>query len=539
MASQLASLMAGGSDDPLTTDPNIMAIQPQLTLAQAMMRSGMDASPAYPMQAAARVFQSLAGMSMQRDAVSDLAHIMSGNVESLKPIFKEGTAVGDMLRSPNLSTQLMGVQLAPKVGTLMDEPVTLGPNDARLQGPNVKRSPVPSTEIGRLIKQAQDQEAAGDHAGAIATSQQIAKMNAQEGTAVPFAPQNLQNPPNKEPATPSAAAGGTRPPSEWTASPLQPPIEPNAAPAAPPPNVAMPSNAAQNPAQMPAAVAAAKGQAAAAEAAGRSPFEPGGTMVVNGNEVPISAATRAALRSNAPNAALGGKPLPNPAVEPQAHADTEELAADRKSAIQGQQDMAAIRTIQDFLPKVATGWSAETKLEGARILKQLGMGDDKVRDFLSTDVAAGQLLQKKFVELSAAAARSMGAREPGSVISMFAKAYPNLGTDAQAVRMQTNALYMDRLRQQQLAQQKTNYLNDSINGYRTSGDYRGLKGFNEQFNTSNPPERYLGAAEAMSGAPEVWRRTTSTPERNATIRLMPPGTRYLAPDAQWHVTPGQ
>jgi hypothetical protein len=62
-----------------------------------------------------------------------------------------------------------------------------------------------------------------------------------------------------------------------------------------------------------------------------------------------------------------------------------------------------------------------TKLESALILKDLGVSDDQIKGFLNTDVAAGQILQKKFVELSAAALRTMGAREPGSVIQMFAR----------------------------------------------------------------------------------------------------------------------
>ena len=187
-----------------------------------------------------------------------------------------------------------------------------------------------------------------------------------------------------------------------------------------------------------------------------------------------------------PGTGVSGKPLPNAAIEPAVKADTEEVAKDRETALKGQQDMATIRAVQDFAPKVKTGWSADTKLEGARILKTIGVPDDKINDFLKTDVAAGQILQKKFVELSAAAARTMGAREPGSVIQMFAKAYPNLGTDPDAIKLQTNALYMDRLRSQHLADQKTNYLNDSINGVQSTGQYRGLKGFNEAFNKSNP-----------------------------------------------------
>jgi hypothetical protein len=312
------------------------------------------------------------------------------------------------------------------------------------------------------------------------------------------------------------------------------------------------------------------GAVAGEEAKRRAPYEPGGDVTVQTptgpQQIPATAATRAAIQPNVrpsalstppsptaaipppepkaepvqspiPGTSVAGKPLPNPAIDPAVKADTEELAKDREAATKGQQDMATVRMIHDFLPEITTGWSAETKLEGARILKAAGVPDDKISEFMKTDVASGQILQKKFLELSAGAARGMGAREPGSVIQLFGKAYPNLGTDPQAVVLHTNALYMDRLRAQHLAQEKTNYLNDSINGVQGTGRYRGLKGFNEEFNKSHSPEAYLSAAEVMSGRGEPWSRVTSTAERNAIIRLIPAGRSYLAPDGKIHVMP--
>jgi hypothetical protein len=318
------------------------------------------------------------------------------------------------------------------------------------------------------------------------------------------------------------------------------------------------------------------GQTAGAQAQARAPYESGGDVTVQtptGPQViPATAATRAAIQppmspprpgsGPTPSAAipppppkpeattgnsqsgapqlLGGKPLENPLANNLAQSDAKEVAADREAALKGQQDMANIRMIQDFLPKVATGWSGESKLEAARVLKAIGVPNDSISDFMRTDVASGQILQKKFLELSAGAARNMGAREPGSVIQMFAKAYPNLGTDQNAIKLQTNALHMDRLRQQQLAQEKTNFLNDSVNGYQSTGQYRGLKGFNELFNAAHPVESYLHAAEAMSGAPEAWARINPKDyaTQNQIIRNMPPNTYFLAPDNKWHVTPG-
>ena len=327
------------------------------------------------------------------------------------------------------------------------------------------------------------------------------------------------------------------------------------------------------------------GAKAGAEAAAKAPYEPGGEATIqtpNGPQtIPITAATRAAMQpggigatptvavpppqappvpptpspsgkdqsqvpaqgaipGTAPAApAVQGKPLPNPAIEPAVKADTEELSKDREKAQAGQADMANVRMIQDFMPKVQTGWGADSKLEAARILKAVGVPDDAINKNIMTlpDVASGQILQKKFVELSAAAARTMGAREPGSVISMFSKAYPNLGTDPQAVSLQTNALYMDRLRSQHLAEQKTGYLNDSINGVQTTGKYRGLTGFNEQFGKTNPPEFYLHAAESMSGAPQPWARIKDPNQQQQIINLIPSGSHFMAPDGKMYVKP--
>ena len=165
-------------------------------------------------------------------------------------------------------------------------------------------------------------------------------------------------------------------------------------------------------------------------------------------------------------------------------------------------------------------------------MKAAGVSDANLQDFLSTDVASGQILNKKFLELSAGAARGMGAREPGSVISMFKDAYPSIGTDPQAVSLISNALYMDRARQNNLASQKTNFLNDLVNQYQQSGEYRGLRGFNEQFAKTDPPEFYLHAAEAMSGVNNGWKTVDDPAQQQAIIGLIPKGTPYMSPDGQ-------
>src|SRR5207302_1752771 len=112
------------------------------------------------------------------------------------------------------------------------------------------------------------------------------------------------------------------------------------------------------------------------------------------------------------------------------------------------------QTVLDFLPRVATGWSEETKLEGARILKGMfgsHLSGDKAKEFDQAmheylglnSVGEGQMLLKTFVTLATKAAREMGAREPGSVILLFQQNYPNMGMDPDAIRGLTNKIRME------------------------------------------------------------------------------------------------
>jgi hypothetical protein len=561
-----AAYLAGGSGNEgsmLGMDPATASAMPDLQLGQALMQGGLSTAPASPWQAVARLAQTGAGSFIKQGAISDLAKAYSGSTEQMAQVFDQVTKnpnniVSTMLRSDNPVVRMQGWQMAQKAGLQVNEPQDVRPGNQVVQpgapGPAATntnprdKTAIAVQDAGRLQPT--------NPAGAAAVGQSVTKSNAMEGGYLP-------------PPTPLS---GPAPPSG-------------------PPRLAgtvSPTAAVQPPGALPG-YAETKAANAGAEAAAKAPFEPGGEGVVNTptgpQTIPITAATRAKMQPNlgapSPSAAIqppepgagaaaasgapagqtgkdqarvpqppgpssvvsngapgvSGKPLANPAIDPAVAADTKELANDRELATKGQQDMATVRAIQDFLPTVQTGWSAESKLEAARILKAGGTSDAQIQDLLNTNVASGQILQKKFLELSAAAARGMGAREPGSVISMFAKAYPNLGTDQDAVKLQTNALYMDRLRQQQLAQQKTNFLNDSINGVQSTGQYRGLKGFNEQFNQTNPAENYLTAAESMSGAPQGWSRVKDPAQRQSVIDLIPAGTHYIAPDGTMRIHP--
>ncbi len=228
--------------------------------------------------------------------------------------------------------------------------------------------------------------------------------------------------------------------------------------------------------------------------------------------------------------------LPQRVAEPLINADRQEVAKDREKAIAANEDRGNLQAIADLMDRTKTGWTAETKLEAARILKGLGVPDDKLQQLTDTNVADSQALSKLFTINSAAAVRTMGAREPGSVIMLFKNAYQNLGTDPEAVKFMTNAQYMDRLRQGSLADKKTGYLTDSVDQYQSGGKYRGLNGFNEAFEKSDAPENYLHAAEAMSGGRfSPWGKITDPAQQAAIVSLIPKGRTFTGPDGQLYV----
>jgi hypothetical protein len=234
-----------------------------------------------------------------------------------------------------------------------------------------------------------------------------------------------------------------------------------------------------------------------------------------------------------------GTPYVSPAAEAafkaQAENDAKEVFETRTAAAAGNKDLALTQTIQDFLPKVQTGWGADTRLEGARILQAAGVDPNKIQSFLGIDPAAGQLLNKQFLQLSSAAVRNMGAREPGSVIQLFNKAYPNLETTDQTVKLQTNAIAMDRLRSNAEADAKAKYYSDSLNQNQANPtQYRSLNGFQTEFNQTHDPRYYLHAAEALSMAPEAW-KGSSPEEQQHIYNLIPSGKHYIAGDGNEYI----
>lgn len=191
-----------------------------------------------------------------------------------------------------------------------------------------------------------------------------------------------------------------------------------------------------------------------------------------------------------------------------------------KKAATGAPALATTATIRSMLPDVTTGKSADARLLTTQWAAALGIPEAKAKEYFGTNPVMGELLQKKLFELSTGAVRSMGAREPGSVIGMFQKNYPNMDSRNTTIDAMTRLLDMDQIRNQDYAASVQGYHNESVKQLSPTEGYRGLSGFESQFDKTNPPKVYVGAALAAGGLPfKDWTHSLSPQEQVAALRL--------------------
>jgi hypothetical protein len=468
-----------GGNEGAAANPFLLQAAPELQTAQQLQQAGMSTSPATAAQAWGRLAQALAGTVMRHEATSDLAKAISGTSSKMAQLFPEGSIMRTGLSSPDPLVQAMMWQQIPKTVPLLSQAEKLGPNE-------VVRGIPANAPAGQPL-------AAGSPAlaGATAEAQEKAKAPYLPGgpatEQTPYGPREIELTAAERAVAAQRRAGGT-----------------------PMPSAAIPQPQAQAPQQAP--------QAQAQQA-----------------QVPQAP----------PVGAVMGKPIAHPEFEPLIRTNSDEVDKTRAVADKAQQTNGTAKLVLDLLPKVQTGWTTETKLQAENILKGLGIDPAGISAFNKIDLASGQVLSKKFLDLSMGAMRSDfgGSREAFGAMQMFRNAYPSIGTDPDAVRLQTHVLRMDNLRGANLANAKTSYLQNSINDIQNTGKYRGLNGFNEQFAKTDGPELYVHAAEAMSGPRFAqWDKIKSTAERNAIVRLIPSGEQFYAPDREgkmkWFIKPG-
>ena len=138
-ASPLAAALLGGGGDTSSLaatflEPTLAQATPNLQLAQAMLQSGLSSAPASPAQAIGRMAQAISGAYLQRKTLGSLAQMYAGTADNLASVFPQGTPVGDMLRSPDPTVRMMGIQQAGKAAILGQQPYTLSPGQERHQG---------------------------------------------------------------------------------------------------------------------------------------------------------------------------------------------------------------------------------------------------------------------------------------------------------------------------------------------------------------------------------------------------------------------
>lgn len=542
------ALLSGQAGGGMSYDPAMLQALPRLQLAQSMMQQGMDTSPASPWQALARVANAGVGNMIFDKATNGLIQAGAQAAGSAAQTLPPGSPLRKALLSSDPLVRTQGLQ-AYRTGLLqLNEPYTQKAGDTRMEGDqpiststapqspegkiaaDISNAPsfapntpgAPSALASALMKGATDNgiqyqtgqngittaqpvggyaPARASLAGAIAGSESGARYpfeNAlQNNRPLEIRPdQQIDVNPNR--VTPN----GTTMPGRFVPSPVPPAPPPVAASAAPPP--AAPPAQAPTPAPQSTPQPAAPVQAPASPVVGAPP----------GNQIRYQGS--------------------DPEMARQQHeTDLKEVAADRELAVKSQADLGNLQAARDLMQRTQTGWGTETKLEAARIMKAMGVSDDKIKEFTNTNVADTQALSKLFTINSAAAVRTMGAREPGSVISLFRNAYQNLGTDPDAVNLMTNIQVMQHNRDNDLANRKTNYLNESANDFSSGKSYRGLTGFNEGFNKTNSSEMYMHGAEAMSGEKfSPWKNITDHNQQMAIVRLIPDGATFVAPNGK-------
>jgi hypothetical protein len=215
--------------------------------------------------------------------------------------------------------------------------------------------------------------------------------------------------------------------------------------------------------------------------------------------------------------------------------------------------VAQAQAINQLMGRTQMGWGADTRQEAAMILQGMGVSRENIQQLLGTDPTAGAALNKLFLKFSADAVRTMGAREPGSVIGLFAKAYPNLETDPDAARLMTSALQMDAQWKVDRAKAADRWAAAAQQNAGAFGEnYHGMQGFGEAFLNQANPHTYWQAGAAMAaanattaqGATDMrgiaWQGAKpGSAEEKRVYDLIPAGTRFRASDGNIYTKPGQ
>lgn len=255
------------------------------------------------------------------------------------------------------------------------------------------------------------------------------------------------------------------------------------------------------------------------------PPPPGARAAASGGAAGGASGPAGGLPIPPPTGALTGTPVP-PLGYDQATKRVDEIGT---AAAGAQEDLATIQSMRDLMARnnLQTGWGADARAEAARMLTGLGVKPEDVQNLTAINPADADAFSKQSLRLMAGAVRQMGAREPGSVISLFAKNYPSLETQPQALDLMTNILAMN-------AQRAQDRRDAVIADWRQGGSgYDAMVAADAAFDRNNPATNYMHAAEAMSPAyaRNAWSGVANDTAGQRRIQsLIPLGRGYTLPD---------
>jgi hypothetical protein len=497
MASDLATALLGSNASPMAADPVMMSILPQLTLAQTMTQQGLSGAPAYPMQAIGRLAQALVGGKMMNDATESISGTYGRAAESMAKVFPEGTAIGDMLRSPDPYVKMQGLQQAGKAALINSEAKPVRP-DQTLNIPSTQGGP--GLTVGHGSPQL-----AGQTAGA----QAAAKAPYETGgeAVVSGGPSGLM----KVPIT--AATRAAMQPGAGA-----PPMAP-AAPALPPasvPTVVKPSGVRPAPGIFSSSPSVAP---------------PGGP----GAPVPGSSFNDMWGDRVAGPAHLGGTPVETPAYKAQMETYGEggkaiggtikeyieaggKNANDRINALNSIE--SAMRTNEG--KGVVTGPQAEHILRFREMLDGMGINTD----WIKTGMPQSEMVQKMNAQLASASVKAMSSRPTQFEFSTFQKNNPGLSNSREG----TLAL-IDVLRQGANQDRDIGRLAQNPDNFgrmpQVVDEYYKTHGLTNPF-TGNSMKAEIEAARNGGGGGAAPVRVQTVEE----ARKLPSGTSIILPDGR-------
>lgn len=477
-ASPLVSALigsGGGQESALLgMDPAILQAQPDLNLAQALLKSGTDLSPVgHPLAALARVAQTAVGRDLQQGAISELSRAYAHSAESAAATLPEGHPLKAALLSADPSVRMQALGQYGKVMTLLSEPQRLGEGQQVFPGaygtqPGAANT-LPISPQGKIIA---DQARLSGVPGAGTALGRVLTKEGVTAEGVPYPPTGFvpSGPPRM--GTPAPSGAGIVPSRPVATTNVRPGASfderysagalsglPEAIA-----NAAAFKAAAVSKAETPAlveragALESAKNPAliarAGGEAAAKAPYEAGGEITVQTpagpQTIPATAATRATIqpggRTSVPLATLGEKKgaesLAGTASEGIGKQITEVIEAGGKVARDKLNALDAMETaVRNSGPGMITGPKAELALKTKEFLNGIGLN----ANWVTKDLPESEIISKMNAQLASASAKAMTGRPTQFEFNSWMRNNPGLLTSkegtlalADILRQQTN-----------------------------------------------------------------------------------------------------